>query len=64
VTTEFQLEPKLTRSVIVSKSRHRAAIGMMSMQLLGFHFIQALDASLDDWTPVKFPDAPKPGSKH
>ena len=58
------MEPKLTRFIIVSESSHRAAIGMMSMQLLGFHFIRALDEGLDAWTPVKLPEGPKPDNKH
>ena len=45
----FQLEPKLTRFVVVSTSGHRAALGMMSMQLLGFHFIRGLEDGLDAW---------------
>jgi len=36
---------------------------MMGMQLLGFHFIRALDEGLDAWTPVKIPEGPKPGNK-
>ncbi len=47
------MEPQLTRFVVVSKSGHRAALGMMSMQLLGFHFVRALDAGLDEWVPVR-----------
>jgi hypothetical protein len=43
----------MTRFVVVSISGHRATLGMMSMQLLGFHFIRALHPGLADWTPVK-----------
>jgi hypothetical protein len=43
------LEPQLTRFVVVSKSGHRAALGMVGMQLLGFHFVRALNVGLDEW---------------
>jgi rhodanese-related sulfurtransferase len=39
----------LTRFVVVSTSGHRAALGMMSMQLLGFHFVRALDGDVQAW---------------
>jgi len=45
------LEPKLTRFIVVSTNNHRATLGMMSMQLLGFHFIRALEGGLGNWTP-------------
>jgi hypothetical protein len=47
------LEPKLTRFVVVSTSGHRASLGMLSMQLLGFHFIRALEGGLGNWMPPK-----------
>ena len=45
----FQLEPTLLRFVTVSTSSHRATLGMMSMQLLGFHFVSALQGGLNAW---------------
>jgi rhodanese-related sulfurtransferase len=52
VPDAYHPEPKLTRFVVISKSGHRAALGMMTMQLLGFHFVSALDGNLDAWKPV------------
>jgi hypothetical protein len=43
------LEPKLTRFITVSTSDHRATLGMMAMQMLGFHFVRALEGGLDAW---------------
>jgi rhodanese-related sulfurtransferase len=53
VPDRFQLEPRLTRYVTVSANNERAAIGMMSMQLLGYHFVNALDSGLDVWLKSK-----------
>jgi rhodanese-related sulfurtransferase len=52
VPDAYQPEPRLTRFVVVSTSGHRAALGMMTMQLLGFHFVMALDGDLNAWTRV------------
>jgi rhodanese-related sulfurtransferase len=49
VPDRFRPEPELTRFVVVSTSGHRAAIGMVSMQLLGFHFVSGLDGDVRDW---------------
>ncbi len=46
-----QVNPKLTRFVIVSSTQHRATLGMMGMQLLGYRFIRALEGGLGNWTP-------------
>ena len=45
----LQLEPTLLRFVTVSTGSHRATLGMMSMQLLGFHFVSALQGGLNAW---------------
>jgi rhodanese-related sulfurtransferase len=50
VPDNFRPEPELTRFVMVSTSGHRAAIGMVSMQLLGFHFIRGLDDDVKAWS--------------
>lgn len=50
VPDNVQPEPQLTRFVVVSTSGHRAAIGMLSMQLLGFHFIRGLDGDVKAWS--------------
>jgi len=47
------LEPKLVRYVTASANNARAAIGMMSMHLLGYRFVSALDSSLDVWLGSK-----------
>jgi rhodanese-related sulfurtransferase len=52
VPDAYHPEAKMTRFIVVSASGHRAALGMMTMQLLGFHFVMALDADLSTWTPV------------
>jgi rhodanese-related sulfurtransferase len=52
VPDAYHPEPKLTRFAVISTSGHRAALGMMTMQLLGFHFVIALDGDLSAWTPV------------
>jgi rhodanese-related sulfurtransferase len=49
VPNRFNLEPKLSRFVVVSTSQHRAALGMMSMQLAGFHFVSALEGDVIAW---------------
>ena len=49
IPNRFDVEPKLTRFVVVSTSTHRAALGMMSMQLLGFHFVSALEGDVIAW---------------
>jgi rhodanese-related sulfurtransferase len=49
IPNRFNVEPKLSRFVVVSTSGHRAALGMMSMQLLGFHFVSALDGDVVAW---------------
>ena len=49
VPDRFRPEPELTRFVVVSTSGHRAAIGMVSMQLLGFHFVSGLDGDVREW---------------
>jgi rhodanese-related sulfurtransferase len=49
VPNRFNLEPKLSRFVVVSTSKHRAALGMMSMQLVGFHFVSALEGDVIAW---------------
>jgi hypothetical protein len=38
---------------MVSTSNHRASLGMLSMQLLGFHFIRALQGGFGSWIPPK-----------
>jgi len=45
----FNVEPQLTRFIVVSSSEHRAALGMISMQLLGFHFVSALEGNVIVW---------------
>ncbi|HEX7588601.1 MAG TPA: hypothetical protein VF478_09825 [Anaerolineae bacterium] len=45
------MEPKQTRIVTVSINHHRATLGMLSMQLLGFHFVRALQSGVGEWTP-------------
>jgi rhodanese-related sulfurtransferase len=45
----FNVEPKLSRFVVLSTSGHRAALGMMSMQLVGFHFVRGLDGDAVAW---------------
>ena len=35
---------------MVSTGGHRAAIGMVSMKLLGFHFIEGLDDDVNAWS--------------
>ena len=52
VPDAYHPEAKMTRFIVVSASGHRAALGMMTMQLLGFHFVGALDGNLNTWTPV------------
>jgi hypothetical protein len=47
------LEPTLARYVTVSVNNSRAAIGMMSMHLLGYRFVNALDGSLGAWLESK-----------
>jgi hypothetical protein len=47
------LEPTLARYVTVSARNSRAAIAMMSMHLLGYRFVTALDNSLDVWLESK-----------
>jgi rhodanese-related sulfurtransferase len=49
VPNRFNVEPQLTRFVVVSTSKHRAALGMVSMQLLGFHFVSALEGDMIAW---------------
>jgi rhodanese-related sulfurtransferase len=49
VPNRFQPEPALIRFVVLSRHSHRATLGMMSMQLLGFHFVAALQGGLDGW---------------
>jgi hypothetical protein len=39
--------------VTASANNERAAIGMLSMQLLGYHFVSALDSGLDVWLESK-----------
>jgi rhodanese-related sulfurtransferase len=49
IPNRFNLEPKLSRFAVVSTSNHRAALGMMSMQLIGFHFVSGLDGDAVAW---------------
>ena len=49
IPNRFNVEPKLSRFVVVSTSTHRAALGMLSMQLLGFHFVSALEGDVIAW---------------
>jgi rhodanese-related sulfurtransferase len=49
IPNRFSVEPRLTRFAVVSTSAHRAAIGMMAMQLVGFHFVSALDGDVLAW---------------
>jgi rhodanese-related sulfurtransferase len=52
VPDAYHPEPRMTRFTVVSRSGHRAALGMMTMQLLGFHFVGALDGDLGTWKPI------------
>lgn len=52
VPDAYKPEPKLTRFTVVSVNPHRAALGMLTMQLMGFHFVSALDGNLSQWKPV------------
>jgi hypothetical protein len=52
IPTTFKQEPQLARFVVLSASSHRAALGMMTMHLLGFHFVSALEADVNTWAPV------------
>ena len=47
---EVQVDPKLIRYVVLSKSGEKAAVGMVAMQLWGFHFVRALEGGLDTWS--------------
>ena len=49
IPNRFNVEPKLSRFVVMSTSPHRAALGMMTMQLLGFHFVSALEGDAIAW---------------
>jgi hypothetical protein len=49
----FQVEPTILRYATISTSTHRATLGMMTMQLLGFHFVNALQGGLDAWIATK-----------
>jgi hypothetical protein len=39
------------RFVVVSTSGERAILGMMGMQVGGFHFVKALEGGLNAWNP-------------
>jgi rhodanese-related sulfurtransferase len=52
VPDAYKPEPKLTRFVVVSTSAHRASLGMIAMQMLGYHFVGALDDNVSGWKPV------------
>lgn len=41
------------RYVMVSTSGERAAIGMVAMQLWGYHFVRTLEGGLGAWNVVK-----------
>jgi rhodanese-related sulfurtransferase len=49
IPNRFNVEPKLSRFVVVSANVHRAALGMMAMQLMGFHFVSALEGDVIAW---------------
>jgi rhodanese-related sulfurtransferase len=49
----FPVEPKMTRFVVVSRTKHRAVLGMTAMQMLGFHFVSALDGDVLAWVTGK-----------
>ncbi len=43
------MEPRLTRFVTISGNNHDSALAMMSMQLLGFHFVRSLNDDAGTW---------------
>ena len=49
IPNRFNVEPKLSRFAVVSTSGHRAALGMMAMQLVGFHFVSGFDGDVVAW---------------
>lgn len=52
-TDQLSLEPTTLRYVTVSTSSHRASIGMMSLHLLGYHFVSAFRGDVRAWLASK-----------
>jgi rhodanese-related sulfurtransferase len=50
---QVSLEPKTLRYVTISTSGHRASIGMVTLQLLGYHFVNALRGDVRTWLASK-----------
>jgi rhodanese-related sulfurtransferase len=50
---QVSLEPKTLRYVTISTSSHRASIGMVTLQLLGYHFVNALRGDVRAWLATK-----------
>jgi rhodanese-related sulfurtransferase len=48
-TDQLSLEPTTLRYVTISTSSHRASIGMMTLQLLGYHFVSAFRGDVREW---------------
>jgi len=49
----FQAEPRTLRFVTIATSPHRATLGMVSLQLLGFHFVRSLNIDVAIWAASK-----------
>jgi hypothetical protein len=45
----IQVDPTLLRFVAISSSQHRATLGMLTLHLLGYHFVSTLQGGLDNW---------------
>jgi hypothetical protein len=45
----IQVDPTLLRYVAISSSQHRASLGMLTLHLLGYHFVSTLDGGLGKW---------------
>jgi rhodanese-related sulfurtransferase len=43
------VERKDVRTIVICSTGHRAAIGMMVYQLLGFRYVQSLEGGLKAW---------------
>jgi rhodanese-related sulfurtransferase len=52
-TDQLSLEPATLRYVTISTNSHRASIGMMTLHLLGYHFVNAFRGDVRTWLASK-----------